>query len=270
MRAPQSCGSAVKKQDGGLSTSRDSSQPNLNYLPFSWTKNVMPLRDLFEKAPTPLAPNNEPWPRPPSSEESVQSSKLSLRQSPLFSATTHPTLEEFLRTNYLMIPEFVAQVKRAKSFATGGIGKEGEMTLLSQSPVLNIEESSKQLNPSSVSSAAKSTSIGDVKHKKALPSGRNKDTQEEKKPASKTSHLSILAQEGSTTEVLRPQVKSRPRVRAVMKGGMMVTLPVSRPKMQISYKNADACDENSSTLPSNSGNKNSVTGVSGESKVQLR
>lgn len=82
----------------------------------------MSLKDLFSKAPSPPPLSEEPWPQPvPSSSNSSSNCHC---MSPLYSATARPTVDEFLRTNYLMIPEFVQQVNRAKIAANkGGAGQ---------------------------------------------------------------------------------------------------------------------------------------------------
>ena len=91
----------------------------------------MPLKDLFAKAPSPLPPSEEPWPRSETSREKS-------RQSSLHSATARPTLDEFLRTNYLMIPDFLLKVTQAKVAARAGKSNHDFQSAAYEQSVLNF------------------------------------------------------------------------------------------------------------------------------------
>ena len=205
----------------------------------------MPLKDLFSKAPEPLPPSEEPWPKPPAQEGVLSHSKSSnsrdnYKTSPLYSATARPTLEEFLRTNYLMIPEFVMQVNQAKQAAGigGGVnlGVQCFQNTTSQQRVVNFRDET--LETPSVFSADRNQVMS--RHTKG-----NKAVDKQKRDAGdSTATVGILGNKTcekpsptvtekliSSEEIqIPPPLKPKPRVKKVMKGGSLVTIPAPQPR----------------------------------------
>jgi len=222
----------------------------------------MPLKDRFAKAPEPLPPSEEPWPKPLAQEGVLSHSKSSdsrhnYKSSPLYSATARPTLDEFLRTNYLMIPEFVMQVNQAKQAA----GIEGFVNLgvqcfqntTSQQRVVNFREET--LETPSVFSADRNQVMS--RHTKG-----NKAVDKQKRDAGdSTATVGILGNKTcekpspTVTEKLissegiqiPPPLKPKPRVKKVMKGGSLVTIPAPQPRNR-SVHTAEGYFESSDTV----------------------
>ena len=182
----------------------------------------MPLKDLFSKAPSPLPPSEEPWPR--------SEAKEKFRQSSLYSATARPTLDEFLRTNYLMIPDFLLKVNQAKIAARTGKSSHDFQSAAPRQSMLNF--GTVQGCSTNVSSIVSNT----YKEVKIV---ENRETREKEKTASpairstKNSEAlcNVLSRKQSCEEVqVPPPLKPKPRVKKVMKGGSLVTIPPPKPR----------------------------------------
>lgn len=195
----------------------------------------MPLEDLFSKVPNPLPPSEEPWPKPPIvSRQEAASSPMGSdhRVSPLYSATARPTLEEFLRTNYLMIPEFLAQVSQAKR-ATGSVVNEHSVQNMTsqQHSGLNFGDGSPVLNSSDRNQGVNYSSkrANDLDEKQTTVSLNGVEL----KPCNVANKLSAgISGRQIRSDEKQPLVTPKPkqRVKKVMKGGLMVTIPALQPR----------------------------------------
>lgn len=182
----------------------------------------MPLKDLFARAPSPLPPSEEPWPR--------SEAKEKFRHSSLYSATARPTLDEFLRTNYLMIPDFLLKVNQAKIATRTGKSSYDFQSAAPRQSTLNFGTA--QGRSTNVSSIVSNTYKG-------VKIVENRETREKEKTASpairstKNSEVlcTVLSRKQSCEEIqVPPPLKSKPRVKKVMKGGSLVTIPPPKPR----------------------------------------
>ena len=190
----------------------------------------MPLKDLFAKAPPPLPPSEEPWPRSTSREK--------FRQSSLHSATARPTLDEFLRTNYLMIPDFLSKVTQAKIAARTGRSNHNFQSAASEQRMLNF--GTVQGRSTSSASAVSSCNIHVVNNTdKEVKFIESRGKQEKESTASlkigstkNTDKLcTVLSRKPSCEEIqVPPPLKPKPRVKKVMRGGSLVTIPPPQPR----------------------------------------
>ena len=184
----------------------------------------MPLKDLFAKAPPLLPPSKEPWPR-------SETSRDKYVQSSLHSATARPTLDEFLRTNYLMIPDFLLKVTQAKVAARTGKSNHGLLSAASEQSMLNFGT----VQGRSISSASAVSSCNIVSNTdKEVKFIESRGTQEKEAAASSkigsTKHTdklcTVLSRKQSCEEIqVPPPLKPKPRVKKVMRGGSLVTIP---------------------------------------------
>ena len=188
----------------------------------------MPLKDLFAKAPPPLPPSEEPWPRSETSREKY-------RQSSLHSATARPTLDEFLRTNYLMIPDFLLKVTQAKVAARTGKSNHGFLSAASEQSMLNFGTVQGRISSASAVSSCNIVSNTD----KEVKFIESRGTQEKEAAASpkigstqNTDKLcTVLSRKQSCEEIqVPPPLKPKPRVKKVMRGGSLVTIPPPQPR----------------------------------------
>lgn len=195
----------------------------------------MPLEDLFSKAPNPLPHSEEPWPKLPIvNRQEAASSPMGSdhRLSPLHSATARPTLEEFLRTNYLMIPEFLAQVSQTKRAMGSVVNERSVQNMTSQqlsglnfgdgSPVLNSSDRNQGVNYSS-------NRANDLDEKQTTVSLNGVES----KPCNVANKLSAgISGRQISSDEKQPSVTPKPkqRVKKVMKGGLMVTIPAPKPR----------------------------------------
>ena len=189
----------------------------------------MPLKDLFAKAPPPLPPSEEPWPR-------SETSREKFRQSSLHSATARPTLDEFLRTNYLMIPDFLLKVNQAKVAARTGKSSHDFQSAASEQSILNF--GTVQGRSTSSTSAVSSSNIVSNTHKE-VKFIKGRGTQEKEATESPkirstkdTDRLcTVLSRKQSCEEIqVPPPLKPKPRVKKVMRGGSLVTIPPPQPR----------------------------------------
>ena len=193
----------------------------------------MPLKDLFTKAPSPLPPTEEPWPR---SESSSSCLRDTFKQSPLHSATARPTLDEFLRTNYLMIPDFLLQVNKAKITArTGKLVNVAQNTSSGQSSVNLATDKGLPISSSSNVSFSDILNNNDKEVKIVESRGiKEKDPKtapEISNTKSGDKLFSALSQKQTYEEIqVPPPLKPKPRVKKVMKGGTLVTIPAPQPR----------------------------------------
>ncbi len=197
----------------------------------------MPLKDLFAKAPSPLPPSEEPWPR---SEASSSCLREKLEQSPLHSATARPTLDEFLRTNYLMIPGFLLQVNKAKIAARTGKSVEDVQNTASPHSMVNQGGVRGPTNPPSFNIVNRNdkevekveTSVIKEKVPSIMPEIRSTKSSDKL--------FSVLSRKPSYEEIqVPPPLKPKPRVKKVMKGGTLVTIPAPQPRNRAMLGSAD-------------------------------
>ena len=208
----------------------------------------MSLSDLLAKAPTPVPPSTEPWPRPVSKREGFSQSKSSYKDSSLYSATARPTLEEFLRTNYLLIPEFISQVTRTKLAVKRAEGREDSKTASSSSLPKVLDETAKHegtLSPASVDARNKLDG-----YKPELSAGSNRKRRKVQEDTGSAGmvplpSVDVIIQGTSNPEKLMPQVKPKPRMTA-MKGATSTTFPFSQPKENVSFQGTVMSGKNSS------------------------
>lgn len=186
----------------------------------------MSLKDLFSKAPSPPPLSEEPWPQPvPSSSNSSSNCHC---MSPLYSATARPTVDEFLRTNYLMIPEFVQQVNRAKIAANKeGVGQSvvfEESTSLQgtahRRKIISFDSLTRDIN--SENTEKKEDGIKEIKGcdssvKRGASGAKSIDVSIDTTAAQNQASVRDI--------VVPPLLKPKPRVKKVMKGGTLVTIP---------------------------------------------
>ena len=196
----------------------------------------MPLKDLFSKAPAPIAPSEEPCPKqPPVLQQQEVSShpegSCDFKRSPLYSATSRPTLDEFLRTNYLMIPEFVMQVNQAKKAA--GI-VENEHCVQNITPAQSEDSVHVREGTPTVFPADRNQTFSDntkeakyvEKKESTVENFRSTATKIADKVTAVVSGKQISSEEIHVPSPLNP----KPRVKKVMKGGSLVTIPAPQPR----------------------------------------
>ena len=196
----------------------------------------MPLKDLFAKAPPPLPPSEEPWPR-------SETSREKFRQSSLHSATARPTLDEFLRTNYLMIPDFLLKVNQAKVAARTGKSSHDAQSAASKQTMLTFGT----VQGRSISSASANVSSCNIvsntdKEVKIIESRGTQEKDPKASPSIRSTKNSdmlctVLSRKQSCEEIqVPPPLKPKPRVKKVMRGGSLVTIPPPQPRRQESVK----------------------------------
>lgn len=196
---------------------------------------TMPLRDLFSKAPAPIPPSEEPWPKQPSvlqQQEVSSHSKGSCdyKRSPLYSVTSRPTLDEFLRTDYLMIPEFVMQVNRARKTVGLVENEHCFQNMTPQQSEVNVRDGT----PTVFSADRNQAFSDDTKEAKDV----EKEESTVKKFRSTTTEMAhkvtaaFSARKQISSEEIHvpPPMKPKPRVKKVMKGGSLVTIPAPQPR----------------------------------------
>ena len=189
------------------------------------SRPAMSLKNLLSKLPALLPLTEEAWPKPAPREDAPAHhlEARSYRNSPLYSATSRPTLDEFLRTNYLMIPEFVKQVNEAKKAA--GI-EESEKDVQS---IACCQQSLKETTPS-VHFLAKQNTGKDVENKQEAVKLTGEIEISRKITGGKKSTLNSQKQITSEEIEVPPPQKPRPRVKKVMKGGCLVIIPAPQPR----------------------------------------
>ena len=190
----------------------------------------MPLKDLFAKAPSPLPPSEEPWPR-------SQNSREKFSQSSLYSATARPTLDEFLRTNYLMIPDFLLQVTQAKVAARTGRGVHDFQSAAPKQSMLNFGTVQGHSTSSASANVSSSSIVSNTDREVKMV--ENRATQEKEPTASPAIRRSknsdvlctVLSRKQNCEEIQVPlPLKPKPRVKKVMRGGSLVTIPPPKPR----------------------------------------
>ena len=212
----------------------------------------MPLKDLFTKAPSPLPPTEEPWPRTESSSSCLRDT---FKQSPLHSATARPTLDEFLRTNYLMIPDFLLQVNKAKITArTGKLVNVAQNTTSGQSSVNLATDKGLPISSSSDVSSSDIVNNNDKEVKIVESRGiKEKDPKtapEISNTKSGDKLFSALSRKQTYEEIqVPPPLKPKPRVKKVMKGGTLVIIPAPQPRNRARQGSAE------------DGSKSTVSGI---------
>ena len=192
----------------------------------------MPLKDLFARAPPPLPPSEEPWPRSETSREKFKQSSLRL-------ATARPTLDEFLRTNYLMIPDFLLKVTQAKVAARTGKSSHDFQSAASKQSMLDFGTVQGR---STSSASAKVSSCNIVsntdKEVKIIESRGTQEKEPTASPAVRSTRnndmlCTVLSRKQSCEEIeVPPPLKPKPRVKKVMRGGSLVTIPPPQPRRQ--------------------------------------
>ncbi|KAK2568222.1 Zinc finger CCCH domain-containing protein 6 [Acropora cervicornis] len=210
----------------------------------------MPLKDILSKPPARIPSSEDPWPKPQPSPPQAPVPKTTsntcavndYRTSPLYS-TGRPTLDEFLRTDYLMIPEFLMQVNKAKKAAG----------IVENKPLVENTKSSTQMGLKNVE---KTFSVCPTQLPKALSYAPNpkegKGVERKEVPVKYTGsaapHVtdkltfvgsrnrinSNIVSRGDydSSEIQTPSSVVRPkqRVKKVMKGGSLVIIPAPEPK----------------------------------------
>lgn len=189
------------------------------------SRPTMSLKDLLSKVPALLPLTEEAWPKPAPMKDAPDHhlEARSYRNSPLYSATARPTLDEFLRTNYLMIPEFVKQVNEAKKAA--GI-EESEKDVQS---ISCCQQSLKETTPS-VHFLAEQNTGKDVDSKQAEVKLTEEIEISRTITGGKKSTLNSQTQITSEEIEVPPPQKPKPRVKKVMKGGCLVVIPAPQPR----------------------------------------
>ena len=188
------------------------------------SRPTMSLKNLLSKVPALLPSTEEAWPKPePKEDASAHHLEASYRNSPLYSATSRPTLDEFLRTNYLMIPEFVKQVNEAKK--ASGI-EESEKDVQSTAC---CQQSLKETTPS-VHFLAEQNTGKDVETKQGAVKLTEEIEISRTITGGKKSTLNLQKQINSEEIEVPPPQKPKPRVKKVMKGGCLVIIPAPQPR----------------------------------------
>lgn len=195
----------------------------------------MPLRDLFSKAPAPIPPSEEPWPKQPpvlQQQEVSSHSKGSCdyKRSPLYSVTSRPTLDEFLRTDYLMIPEFVMQVNRARKTVGLVENEHCFQNMTPQQSEVNVRDGT----PTVFSADRNQAFSDDTKEAKDVEKEES-TVKKFRSTATEIAHKVTAAfsarKQISSEEIhVPPPMKPKPRVKKVMKGGSLVTIPAPQPR----------------------------------------
>ncbi|KAJ7322769.1 hypothetical protein OS493_032952 [Desmophyllum pertusum] len=183
----------------------------------------MPLKDLLSKAPSPLPPSEEPWPRPDVSNN--------YKQSPLYSTIARPTLDEFLRTNYLMIPDFVLQVNQAKIAAWMGRSGQDVPNTVSQQSMANLG------GPAVTSSVGNRVVYNNSNDKEITMIENGEIKEKDSKPTPEIPNtkrgdnlFTVVSQKRLSCDEIPPPLKPKPRVKKVMKGGSLVIIPAPQPR----------------------------------------
>ena len=200
----------------------------------------MPLEDLFSKLPARIPSSGDPWPKPQPSPPQATVPKAAsntcaindYRNSPLYSAG-RPTLDEFLRTDYLMIPEFFMQVNKAKK-AAGIVQNKPLVENIKSSAQMGLknEEKTFPVFPAQLQKA--------LSHAPNPKEGKGVETKEVPVKCTGsaapgvTDKLTIVDSRNliNSSEVQTPSSVVRPkqRVKKVMKGGSLVIIPAPEPK----------------------------------------
>ena len=185
---------------------------------------TMSLKNLLSKVPALLPLTEEVWPKSaPKEDAPAHHLEASYRNSPLYSATSRPTLDEFLRTNYLMIPEFVKQVNEAKK-ASGIEESEKDVQITAC-----CQQSLKETTPS-VHFVAEQNTGKDVENKQGAVKLTEEIEISRTITGGKKSTLNSQKQITSEEIEVPPPQKPKPRVKKVMKGGCLVIIPAPQPR----------------------------------------
>lgn len=200
----------------------------------------MPLKDILSKPPARIPSSENPWPKPQPSPPQATVPKTTsnicavndYKSSPLYS-TGRPTLDEFLRTDYLMIPEFLMQVSKAKKAAG----------IVENKPLVENTKSSTQMGLKNVE---ETFSVCPTQLPEALSYAPNpkegKGVERKEVPVKHTGSsaphiidkLTFLDSRNriNSNEIQTPSSVVRPkqRVKKVMKGGSLVIIPAPEPK----------------------------------------
>lgn len=188
------------------------------------SRPTMSLKNLLSKVPALLPLTEEVWSKSALKEDApAHHLEASYRNSPLYSATSRPTLDEFLRTNYLMIPEFVKQVNEAKK--ASGI-EESEKDVQSTAC---CQQSLKDTTPS-VHLLAEQNTGKDVENKQGAVKLTEEIEMSKTITGGKKSTLNSQKQITSEEIEVPPPQKPKPRVKKVMKGGCLVIIPAPQPR----------------------------------------
>lgn len=188
------------------------------------SRPTMSLKNLLSKVPALLPLTEEAWPKPaPKEDAPAHHLEARYRNSPLYSATSRPTLDEFLRTNYLMIPEFVKQVNEAKK--ASGI-EESEKDVQSTAC---CQQSLKETAPSA-HFLAEQNAGKDVENKQGAVKLTEEIEISRTITGGKKSTLNSQKQIASEDIEVPPPQKPKPRVKKVMKGGCLVIIPAPQPR----------------------------------------
>lgn len=188
------------------------------------SRPTMSLKNLLSKVPALLPLTEEAWPKlAPKEDAPAHHLEASYRNSPLYSATSRPTLDEFLRTNYLMIPEFVKQVNEAKK--ASGI-EESEKDVQSTAC---CQQSLKETAPS-VHFLAEQNAGKDVENKQGAVKLTEEIEISRTIMGGKKVTLNSQKQIASENIEVPPPQKPKPRVKKVMKGGCLVIIPAPQPR----------------------------------------
>ena len=188
------------------------------------SRPTMSLKNLLSKVTALLPLTEEVWPKSaPKEDAPAHHLEASYRNSPLYSATSRPTLDEFLRTNYLMIPEFVKQVNEAKK--ASGI-EESEKDVQSTAC---CQQSLKETTPS-VHFLAEQNTGKDVENKQGAVKLTEEIEMSRTITGGKKSTLNSQKQITSEEIEVPPPQKPKPRVKKVMKGGCLVIIPAPQPR----------------------------------------
>ena len=199
----------------------------------------MPLKDLFSKAPAPIPPGEEPWPKQPpvlqqqSEVPSHSKGSCDYKCSPLYSVTSRPTLDEFLRTNYLMIPEFLMQVNQAKKAA--GIVKNEHCVQkrTHQQSEINVRDGTPIVFSADRNQAFRDNTkeAKDFEKKEStVKNFRSTATEIADKVTAAVVSGKQISRISSEEIHVPPPLKPKPRVKKVMKGGTLITIPASQPR----------------------------------------
>lgn len=191
----------------------------------------MPLKDLFAKVPSPLPPSEEPWPR-------SEASREKFRQSSLHSATARPTLDEFLRTNYLMIPDFLLQVNQAKIAARTGKSSHDFQSAASKQSMFFGKEQGCSISSASANVSSSNIVRNDDKEVKMVESRAIQETIRSTKNSDEL--FTVLSRKHSCEEIqVPPPLRPKPRVKKVMKGGTLVTIFPPQPRSKASQESVE-------------------------------
>ena len=221
----------------------------------------MPLKDLLSKIPTPVPPTEELWPKPPT--RKVVSPRLknsNYKNSPLYSATSRPTLDEFLRTNYLMTPEFVKQVGQAKKAAGIGESGQGVQNTASQQTAINFGDGMPTVFSADQNQAV-SCNIDEAKTaKNDGTTAKYSNTTGEIHRARSADKFSALFSRKQVTSEIQVPPPQKPRVKKVMKGGSLVTIPAPQPRNRAVHSTPGSADN---------ADKPTTSSVTGENDVDV-